>query len=406
MTTSVGAPVSPSVTATLPAAGDSRAGACPAVAPSVIRTRSVVRCDDTRTPSTRARALVGRVRLERDRALGQLAKNEAPFRVGDRHTLRVGADDEPRRHVVLRDASACDGVAPGVDDFTLDDSLGDELDARDGVRPAAAAVGDRDSTPTRAQIRRRARADARRRAPARAARRRRSSRCARGARRGRCRASLRRPRSRRDRARRRLRRWRSPRATRRTVSASPLPSVVAMRGACPGLGLRRAKGSPRPRLIAASPRSSVNAVVRRGESAASELALTWAVSTGRSRSSTTETTSTPRGSGRRIVTSLRPPSGTSSVMRTSGWSSPSSRPAERLTASGSEANANEPSVAVRVVRSSEPRSAETTIRAPSTGQSRASRSRPWTEPPPCITTSMLASSPGASVTSSLCASTN
>ena len=93
-----------------------------------------------------------------------------------------------------------------------------------------------------------------------------------------------------------------------TRSASPVPSVVTTLGARPGAVTSTRSAMPRARLRCASPLPSVKAVVRSGASAASELALTWAKSTGRSRSSTTVTGSGSRASGRRIVRVDLPPS--------------------------------------------------------------------------------------------------
>ena len=111
------------------------------------------------------------------------------------------------------------------------------------------------------------------------------------------------------------------------------PDARRVRG-CPNLDPQRHPVGAR--FSCASPSAPVNTVVRNSESVERELAVICAVAIGQPLSSTTVTGSGPRSSGKWRVTSWRPPSGTETCNRTSGWSS-SPALAPRLSASGTSA---------------------------------------------------------------------
>ena len=100
-----------------------------------------------------------------------------------------------------------------------------------------------------------------------------------------------------------------------------------------------------------------------------------------------------------------PASGTETSTRAAICVTSSSRETSTVTASGSAANANEPSVPERVLRSSEPRVASAVTCAPGTGRPRVSTTLPSSEPPRERTISTRASCSETSVTTSLIAST-
>lgn len=113
-----------------------------------------------------------------------------------------------------------------------------------------------------------------------------------------------------------------------------------------------------------------------------------------------------RALGRTISTSLRPRSFTVTSRRATTSPGDSGRDTESSTSSGTAANANVPSSAANVTRSSAPVIATSSTRAPPTGVRSSSTTRPSSDPPCRSTRFTVISPPGASCTISLAPSTN